>query len=144
VCVCVCVCVCVFMCVCVQFGQAIAGWAIRSCLEAIIEFSKAPLVLARAHTHTHIHTHTHTQEHSERQRLQSGADEILKCDVSLCVFSGLRRVGPVGPHGGAEEHVHRDAVLDGPGGHRLRREPRSHVRLQGASNRPPFFCVFCG
>lgn len=45
--------------------------------------------------------------------------------------SGLRRQRPAGPDGGEEEHLHRDAVLDGPGGHRLRREPGRHLRLQG-------------
>lgn len=56
----------------------------------------------------------------------------------LCVFvylpcSGLWCFGPVGQNSREEEYVYRDAILDGTGGYRLRREPWRHVRLQGAS-----------
>ncbi|VCX42796.1 unnamed protein product, partial [Gulo gulo] len=46
-----------------------------------------------------------------------------------CVPSGFRGECPAGPHRGQAEHFHRDPLLDGPRGHRLRREPRRHLRL---------------
>lgn len=60
---------------------------------------------------------------------------------SLTVFtlinpsSGLWRERPARPDSGEEEHLHRDPLLDGTRGHRLRREPRRHVRLQSKSLR---------
>lgn len=56
--------------------------------------------------------HEHTQNTLKIQQYSSEP-------VIVRVFSGLWRERPAGPYGGPEEHVHRDAVLDGPGGHRL-------------------------
>lgn len=58
-------------------------------------------------------------------------------EVTRVLRSGLWRQRSAGSDGGATEHLHRDAVLDGPRGHRLRREPRRHLRLQGEDLRLP-------
>lgn len=44
----------------------------------------------------------------------------LLTELNCVLPSGLWRQRSAGPDGGAEEHLHRDAVLDGPRGHRLR------------------------
>ncbi len=70
------------------------------------------------------------------QVLVSSVQEFLSL-----LRSGLRRQRSAGSNRGPQEHLHRDAVLDGSGGHRLRREPRRHVRLQGNDGRLRAGCV---
>lgn len=52
--------------------------------------------------------------------------------VTLTTLSSwLWRECSAGQDSRQEKHLHRDPLLDGPWGHRLWREPRCHIRLQG-------------
>lgn len=62
---------------------------------------------------------------------------VAALSVRFLFLSGFRGERAVGQDCGPQEYLHRHALLDGSGGHRLRREPRLHLRLQGNAPRCP-------
>lgn len=68
--------------------------------------------------------------HSPEERC-SGLSLTSWCPVVFLIHSGFWCQRPAGQNGGQEEHLHRNALLDGPGGHCLWWKPWCHLRLQG-------------
>lgn len=68
--------------------------------------------------------------HSLEERC-SGLSLTSWCPVVFLIRSGFWCQRPAGQNGGQEKHLHRNALLDGPGGHCLWWKPWCHLRLQG-------------
>ena len=67
--------------------------------------------------------------------------EAIIIDMNFVFPSGLWCECSAGPHSRSKEHLHRDALLDGSGGHCLWWKPRCYLRLQGKELELLYYCV---
>lgn len=67
--------------------------------------------------------------------------ESIMIDMNFLFPSGLWCECSAGPHSRSKEHLHRDALLDGSGGHCLWWKPRCYLRLQGKELELLYYCV---